>query len=56
MKCKDCQHYQIYKMITSGPYGYSGDIPCNRCIRFGKNDEFVPVRQDGFDLDNSMSD
>jgi len=35
LKCENCGHYQLYKMLVSGePYGYSGDIPCLRCIRF----------------------
>ena len=34
MNCKTCGHYQLRKMIESGPYSYSGDIPCLRCKRF----------------------
>ena len=43
--CKDCVHYGLLKMITSGdPFYYSGDIPCKRCSRFKlqTNDEFIP--------------
>ena len=41
--CKGCGHYELYKMITSNkPYGYSGDIPCLRCIHYNDNDEFTP--------------
>ena len=31
--CKTCGHYGLYQMIKAGPYGYSGDIPCLRCVR-----------------------
>lgn len=47
--CKNCGHYDLLKMITSGePFGYSGDIPCRRCARFRRqeNDEFVPKNAD----------
>ena len=42
MDCKTCGHYELYKMINSGkPFGYSGDIPCIRCVHNGKNDEYT---------------
>jgi hypothetical protein len=42
--CKTCGNYDLFKMITSGPYGYSGDIPCLRCRRFlTANDEHTAV-------------
>jgi hypothetical protein len=43
-KCSDCQHYELFKMITGRQaFGYSGDIPCLRCERNNNNktDEFV---------------
>ena len=44
MDCRNCGHYDLYKMITgTGAYSYSGDIPCFRCKYYGQNDEFVPV-------------
>ena len=44
MKCKECRHYCFYLMITGGPYGYSGDIPCTRCSRFSTvEDNFEPI-------------
>jgi len=43
-KCKECCHYDFYKMITSGPYSYSGEIPCNRCVHFSfVEDNFEPI-------------
>jgi hypothetical protein len=42
--CRGCGSYELLRMITSGrAYGYSGDIPCCRCIRFGRSDEYSPV-------------
>jgi len=48
-ECRDCGHYEIYKMINSGKsYGYAGDIPCLRCSRYKMfNDEFVGVKPSG---------
>ena len=44
MKCKRCRHYSLYKMITEGPYGYSGPIPCQNCKHFScVQDNFEPV-------------
>lgn len=45
MSCKTCINYGIYEMITSGkPYGYGGDIPCNRCSRYRKfEDLYMPL-------------
>jgi hypothetical protein len=40
MKCKTCIHYGIYKMVMSGGHHYAGDIPCLRCVHYGKNDEY----------------
>ena len=41
-KCKTCVHYGILKMITGGPYGYGGDIPCLRCSEYMKlHSEYV---------------
>lgn len=41
--CKTCQHYDFYVMITSGPYGYTGVIPCQRCSRFSsREDNYKP--------------
>ncbi len=34
LTCETCGHYSLYEMITQGPYSYSGDIPCFRCMRF----------------------
>lgn len=51
MKCKNCVHYELYKMITNGqPFGYSGDLPCIRCIHFEKNDEYEPKIESGYNL------
>ncbi len=42
--CKQCQHHNFYKMITDGPYGYAGPIPCQRCSRFSvTQDNFEPI-------------
>jgi hypothetical protein len=38
MDCRTCGHFELYKMITEGPYCYSGVIPCLRCSRYGKLD------------------
>jgi hypothetical protein len=32
--CRTCRHYGFYRMITEGPYGYAGVIPCTTCSRF----------------------
>lgn len=37
--CKTCRHYGFYQMITSGPYGYAGPIPCNTCSRFSMTED-----------------
>lgn len=43
MKCSECRHYSFYVMITGGPYGYSGEIPCLKCSRFSYlQDRFEP--------------
>lgn len=35
MNCETCGHYSLLQMVRSGqPYGYAGDIPCFRCVRF----------------------
>ena len=46
--CGDCIYNSLHQMIDSNqPYGYSGDIPCLRCIRWVKlRDEFVPKNDD----------
>lgn len=42
--CKTCRHYGFYQMITGGPYGYAGPIPCANCSRFSwDNDNYEPV-------------
>lgn len=43
-ECKNCGHYDLYKMITSSKaYGYSGDIPCLRCCEYLKpHSEYTP--------------
>jgi len=42
MKCTDCTHIGLKRMIDSGPCQYHGDIPCLRCKRNkNDNDEFV---------------
>ena len=44
LSCKTCGNYELMKMITSGPYGYTGDIPCLRCCRFQQlNDEHTAL-------------
>ena len=48
LSCKTCGHYELLKMITSWPYGYSGDIPCLRCSRFQRaNDEHTAIVVNG---------
>ena len=43
MNCENCKHYSLKQMITEGPYGYSGKIPCLTCSRFSiKEDNFEP--------------
>jgi hypothetical protein len=43
MKCKECAHYGFYQMITNGPYGFYGYIPCANCIHFiTTTDNFSP--------------
>lgn len=52
--CKSCGHYELYKMITGGPYGYSGDIPCLRCCRFQRmNDEYTAINSHEIWIDKS---
>ena len=46
MKCKSCTHYGFYKMITGGPYGYAGEIPCVTCWRFLHQDNYEPAEVD----------
>lgn len=42
--CKSCRHYQLYEMITHGPYGYSGYIPCQTCSRLSwRPDNYEPI-------------
>lgn len=44
LSCRTCGNYELMKMIRSGPYGYSGDIPCLRCCRFQRlNDEHTAL-------------
>lgn len=43
-QCMSCMHYSFYLMITGGPYGYSGPIPCSSCDHFRwTNDNYVPA-------------
>ena len=37
--CKTCRYYGFYKMITGGPYGYAGPIPCVNCSRFSSTED-----------------
>lgn len=38
--CKTCSSYHLKKMITCGqPYGYYGEIPCLRCIRYDSKED-----------------
>lgn len=47
MSCKNCRHYSFYRMITEGPYSYSGPIPCLSCSRFTfKEDKFEPAQEE----------
>jgi len=39
MNCKSCVNYGLYQMVTAGPYGYSGDIPCLRCSHFSTTED-----------------
>ena len=33
--CEKCVYYSLYQMIAGNePYGYSGDIPCQRCTHY----------------------
>lgn len=44
MKCKTCRHYGFYQMITNGPYGYAGTIPCTGCVHFSfDTDHYEPI-------------
>ena len=44
MKCKTCQHYHLYQMITRGPYDYKGYIPCLGCKHRWKTvDNYTPI-------------
>lgn len=57
MNCKNCTHYHFYQMITGGPYGYSGDIPCTRCSRFASlQDNYVPIQPDTRTLTEKTQD
>lgn len=50
--CKNCQHYHFYLMITGGPYGYAGRIPCETCSRFShQQDNFSPTQGGGMYAD-----
>lgn len=43
-RCLTCRHYGFYKMITHGPYGYAGEIPCISCVHFSfVQDNYEPV-------------
>lgn len=45
MSCETCRHYGFYKMITEGPYSYSGRIPCANCVRFkSQEDNYKPIK------------
>ena len=42
-KCQTCANYGFYRMITNGPYGYSGPIPCTTCVHFSWSaDNYTP--------------
>ena len=44
MNCKTCRHYGFYQMITNGPYGYAGEIPCVTCRHFSvAQDNYEPM-------------
>jgi hypothetical protein len=44
MNCKTCRHYHFYLMITSGSYGYAGDIPCLSCSNMKwTTDKYEPL-------------
>lgn len=44
VKCKTCQYYNFYQMITDGPYSYLGKIPCLTCIHLSdKVDNYEPI-------------
>ena len=46
--CNNCHHYHFYLMVTGGPYGYSGIIPCLTCLRFSyQQDNYSPNQQGG---------
>jgi hypothetical protein len=49
-KCRTCVHYGFYRMITNGPYGYSGSIPCTTCVHFSWSaDNYTPSSGIGTD-------
>ena len=42
-RCRTCVHYGFYRIITNGPYGYSGPIPCTTCVHFSWSaDNYTP--------------
>ena len=44
MNCRQCAHYGFYRMITDGPYGYAGKIPCLTCKHLDwQEDNFTPI-------------
>jgi hypothetical protein len=46
--CKTCSNYHFYLMITGGPYGYAGRIPCVNCSRFSyAQDNYSPKQSGG---------
>ncbi|MFA6359054.1 MAG: hypothetical protein WCY09_10450 [Candidatus Omnitrophota bacterium] len=49
--CKTCKHYGFYEMITHGPYGYTGKIPCATCINFSfEYDNYEPATKEDVEV------
>jgi hypothetical protein len=53
--CKNCNNYSFYKMITNGPYGHAGEIPCEKCSRFSFTHDNYEPREDRSPYDTNIS-